>query len=421
MECEKKPILHIEVLKNNKSVQDSRKILEEVNKMLQEMKVLSVETTLKDCTKTSLKDHVHRIRICELDSPGDIKHVDMNMVEAMYHLFRLETCGPSTEELDEDELDIPAATHWVLPSSEFDEIWENLIYDTPIKEQLLKFVQTTMLFSDKGLNKNIISWNKVVLLHGPPGTGKTSLCRALAQKLSIRLSSRYSYTQLVEINTHSLFSKWFSESGKLVQKMFTKITELAEDRHSLVVVLIDEVESLTRSRESAASGSDPSDAIRVVNAVLTQLDQINKFPNVLIVTTSNISGTVDLAFVDRADIKQYIGYPSRAAIYQIYHSCISEMKRTGIIMDSETVFTLRELETTNMIVNDATKSSHLLWDIAGHSVGFSGRTLRKIPFLAHAFFSQTLMLSLPTFLSYLQLAVDKQKQDRTDIGLGGKV
>ena len=51
------------------------------------------------------------------------------------------------------------------------------------------------------------------------GTGKTSLCRALAQKLSIHLSERFTYGYLVEINSHSLFSKWFSESGKLVQKM----------------------------------------------------------------------------------------------------------------------------------------------------------------------------------------------------------
>lgn len=81
------------------------------------------------------------------------------------------------------------------------------------------------------------------------------------------------------------------QSGKLVQKMFTKITELAEDRHSLVVVLIDEVESLTRARESAASGSDPSDAVRVVNAVLTQLDQINKFVSLICLYIQYTSGS----------------------------------------------------------------------------------------------------------------------------------
>ena len=32
-------------------------------------------------------------------------------------------------------------------------------------------------------------------------------------------------------------------------------------------------------------------------------------------TTSNITGTIDLAFVDRADIKQYIGPPGPEACY----------------------------------------------------------------------------------------------------------
>lgn len=54
-------------------------------------------------------------------------------------------------------------------------------------------------------------------------------------------------------------------------------------------------------------GSEPSDAIRAVNALLTQLDQLKRFPNVMILTTSNITEAIDLAFVDRADIKAYIG------------------------------------------------------------------------------------------------------------------
>jgi hypothetical protein len=60
---------------------------------------------------------------------------------------------------------------------------------------------------------------------------------------------RYTHGQLVEINAHSLFSKWFSESGKLVSKLFAKITELVEDESCLVFVLIDEVESLTSARK----------------------------------------------------------------------------------------------------------------------------------------------------------------------------
>ena len=96
--------------------------------------------------------------------------------------------------------------------------------------------------------------------------------------------------QLIEINAHSLFSKWFSESGKLVMKLFEQIQELVEDSDTFVCVMIDEVESLSAARKSSMGGSEPSDAIRVVNALLTQIDKLSRFPNVLVLTTSNITG-----------------------------------------------------------------------------------------------------------------------------------
>ncbi|KAK2117457.1 Pachytene checkpoint protein 2 [Saguinus oedipus] len=66
------------------------------------------------------------------------------------------------------------------------------------------------------------------------------------------------------------------QSGKLVTKMFQKIQDLIDDKDALVFVLIDEVESLTAARNACRAGTEPSDAIRVVNAVLTQIDQIKR-------------------------------------------------------------------------------------------------------------------------------------------------
>lgn len=47
--------------------------------------------------------------------------------------------------------------------------------------------------------------------------------------------------------------------------------------------------------------------LQVVNALLTQLDKLKSRKNCLVMTTSNLSGAIDNAFIDRADIKQYIG------------------------------------------------------------------------------------------------------------------
>lgn len=56
-----------------------------------------------------------------------------------------------------------------------------------------------------------------------------------------RSSCRFAQAQLIEVNAHSLFSKWFSESGKLVASLFARIREAVEEDDTLVFVLVDEV------------------------------------------------------------------------------------------------------------------------------------------------------------------------------------
>lgn len=86
-----------------------------------------------------------------------------------------------------------------------------------------------------------------------------------------------------------------------------------------------------------------------MNALLTQLDKLKHRKNVLIMSTSNLVKAIgkrfcdwasiglilicciDSAFVDRADIVQYVDLPPREAIYDILRTCLCEIISKGII------------------------------------------------------------------------------------------
>jgi SpoVK/Ycf46/Vps4 family AAA+-type ATPase len=236
------------------------------------------------------------------------------------------------------------------------------------------------------------------------------MCKALAHKLAIRLSNLYESSILIEIHSHSLFSKWFSESGKLVARLFEHITELVEEPGVLVFVLIDEVESLTTARSN--SGSEPSDAVRVVNAMLTQLDRLKRHPNVLTLCTTNLASSIDAAFVDRADIKAYIGLPPVAARYTIFRDCVLELTRVCLIAPAVEIRVVPDAVTSEI---EAT-----LLATAQAAEGLSGRTLRKLPFLAHAtYIQQSEPCTTLEFTRALQCAVADELAARSILASDG--
>ncbi|CAH0563536.1 unnamed protein product [Brassicogethes aeneus] len=351
-----------------------------------------------------LHDEVQHIVI------GDIKNKDENNIDFInkvkYYVYTLDTYGELEQYSDDNEL--LYGSQYILPSAELFDIWENLYYESNIKENLLKYAHTMMEFSDKGVNYNIVTCNRVILLHGPPGTGKTSLSKALAQKLSIIMQDRYPQGIFIEIKTDCLFSKYFSESVKLVTRMFRKIHEVIENSNMLVCVLIDEVESLVHARD-LCTDSDPSDSIKVVNAVLTQIDQLKKHPNVLIFCTSNMTNTIDVAFVDRADIKQYLGLPSMNATYKIYHSCLEELIKAQVIFCDKNIEDVQNIN-KNECMDEVSKK---LLEICKKSEGLSARCLRKIPFIAHALFVCSKFVQINDFLDAMEKAIDREHAERS--------
>eukprot|EP01062_Namystynia_karyoxenos_P036668 TRINITY_DN2671_c0_g1_i1.p1 TRINITY_DN2671_c0_g1~~TRINITY_DN2671_c0_g1_i1.p1 ORF type:complete len:571 (+),score=208.94 TRINITY_DN2671_c0_g1_i1:110-1822(+) len=368
------------------------------------------------------------IQMCVDDVNKICDHPYLGVSALIVNACWIETGSPSLEGVDqgatffqEPTEVLPAGEVLKLPNRALLGLWESLWFDDPaetmvhpkwcgqLKYSLVRSAEASLHLSDKGVDRSLIAWNNVLLFYGPPGTGKTSICKALAQKLAIRLRKRYSAgAQLIEVNTHSLFSKYYSESGKLVMKLFAHIREIAEDANTLVFLLIDEVESLAAARSGAMSSSEPSDSIRVVNAMLTQLDHLRAYPNVITLCTSNITEAVDLAFIDRADVKRYVGPPGLSARYGVLSTSVAELCQKGVVHGAPPTL-LRPGQQLQ-------PAEHQLLELCRGLDGLSGRFLRKLPYLAAAltssFSPDSPGVPLAEFISAMEQAAKEEQASR---------
>lgn len=255
-----------------------------------------------------------------------------------------------------------------LPSELLEGSWETLFLEDNLKQRVFSYATISMELESYSKEMNLDNFqlnntlmnNKLLLVHGPPGSGKTTLCKSLCQKLAIRnkhflavdlVSPNYKGI-MVEIFSSHIFSRWFGESSKNISILFDDIEKLLKlnlNKETFICVLIDEVEAIAGSRQTLINKNESNDSVRVVNTLLTRLDSLKKYRNFLILATSNLLDSLDPAFIDRADGVFYVGNPNKTAIFNIICTSINTLIKLKILHIDQEVEDIAKSQYQNIL------------------------------------------------------------------------
>ncbi|KAF3990131.1 hypothetical protein FT663_01503 [Candidozyma haemuli var. vulneris] len=162
------------------------------------------------------------------------------------------------------------------------------------------------LFSDFG-----ISPPRGILLHGPPGTGKTMLLRCVAHE---------SGAHVLMINGPSVVSKYLGETENAIRDLFAEAV-----KYQPSIIIMDEIDSLAPKRGSDDAGETES---RVVATLLTMMDGMGDSGRVVVVGATNRPNSIDPALrrPGRFDQEVEIGIPDVEARADILAKQLTRMK-----------------------------------------------------------------------------------------------
>ena len=134
---------------------------------------------------------------------------------------------------------------------------------------------------------------KGVLLHGPPGTGKTRLARAVANE---------SDAQFFLINGPEIMGSAYGESEQRLREIFEEATKSAPS-----IVFIDEIDSIAPKRDRVQGEAEK----RLVAQLLTLMDGLEARANLVIIAATNRPEAIDEALrrPGRFDREIVVGVP----------------------------------------------------------------------------------------------------------------
>lgn len=244
----------------------------------------------------------------------------------------------------------------LLPDKAYADDWDSIIADNDIKDRLVNQALLAIRLRER-LPFTTTALHGLLLLFGPPGTGKTTLARGLAQTLCVPAGGR---VRFIEVNPHGLMSAEHGQSQQHVIELLCDYIPTLIEPGMPTVVLLDEVESMAVARSAASLSANPADVHRATDAVLTALDRnAREHPQLITVATSNFDEALDEAFRSRADLAIEIPLPDAAGAQAILASTLQAFgaEFPGI---------------------GALAKSPKLTGVAASLVGLDGRRIRKV-------------------------------------------